>query len=220
MNSEQTDQTQQPDAAPAPAPAAQPAPDAHLEAPSQPPAAPAQPPAAPAQPPAQAGPRRPQWLDEVSALAQALHRWLLRPRVRLSVIGGALLLIGALIVANSVWTLPLVVVGVLMVAVAWIGHRLEGRFTVEWGHSGTELALRATLKPAHDVHRPAAQPALEAKRHGDDTPDFIEGEAHTVEIDVAELKALIAAAHPAEDEPPDIRIRRAAATARSVDGQL
>lgn len=215
MDSEQTEQSRQPATA-----AEQPADGAGQPAGAAPEAAAAtQPPEAAAPPPGPTGPQRQQWLDEVSAAARALHRWLLRPRVRLSVIGGALLLIGALIVANSVWTLPLVVVGVLMVAVAWIGHRLEGRFTVEWGHSGTELALRATLKPAHDAPQPAALPKTLDLAVGDGK-DFIEGEAHTVEIDVAELKALIAAAHPSEDEPPDIRIRRTAASARAVDGQL
>ena len=144
----------------------------------------------------------------------------MRPRVRLSVIGVTLLLVGGLIMANSVWTLPLVVAGALMVAVAWIGRRLEGRFAVEWGEGGTQLAFNATIKatpPAADVpaldlaaasgSAPPAEPATAP-------PDVIEGEAHTVEINVGELKALIAAAEaadvPADPIVHDIRVRRLA----------
>ena len=72
----------------------------------------------------------------------------MRPRVRLTLTGALLLLVGGLIATNTVWTLPLVVVGALMVAVAWIGHRLEGRFAVEWGETGTQLAFKATIKAA------------------------------------------------------------------------
>lgn len=121
----------------------------------------------------------------------------MRPRVRLTVTGAALLLIGFVIASNSVWTLPLIIIGALMVAVAWIGHRLEGRFAVEWGDSGTQLAFNATIKapqpttetPALSAPAPTAEPV---------DADVIEGEAHTVEIDVSELRALIAAAEAAE----------------------
>jgi hypothetical protein len=148
--------------------------------------------------------------------------WAGRPRVRLSLTGVLLLLIGAVLVTNSVWTLPVVVAGALMVVVAWMGHRLDGRFTIEWGESGTELAFRATIKAAEPSHeRPAAALTAAHGRAPADEPrdagsaDIIEGEAHTVEIDVADLRALIAAAEVAESasqpgaaRPTDIRIRR------------
>jgi hypothetical protein len=172
------------------------------------------------------------WPERIGHMARYTGRWATRPRVRLSLIGGLLLVIGGIFVTNSVWTLPVVVVGALMVLVAWMGHRLEGRFAIEWGEGGTELDFRATIKAAaasahHDGGRalgadePPA-PALEsaAGRHD----GIIEGEAHTVEVDVAELKALIAAAQdavpggPADSTaapPADIRIRRAADGARA-----
>jgi hypothetical protein len=164
----------------------------------------------------------PVWPQRVTSIAESSCQWVGRPRVRLSLAGGMLLLIGGLVVPNSVWTLPLVVAGALMVVVAWIGHRLEGRFAIEWGESGTQLAFRATIKavePPHEASRPAVSdqepaPAVEPEDHR--RVDIIEGEAHTVEIDVAELRALIAAAGGAEpasprgDAPPaGIRIRRA-----------
>lgn len=140
------------------------------------------------------------WPTQLAALA----KWLKQPRVRLSLTGVLLLMIGCLLMTSSVWTLPVVIVGALMVAIAWIGHRLEGRFAVEWGQTGTQLAFRATIKAAHfgDAPMPAAVPT-------------IDGQAHTVELDLAELKALIAAveaapsaASPDDGATQDIRIRR------------
>jgi hypothetical protein len=136
--------------------------------------------------------------------------------------GVLLLLIGGVLVTNSVWTLPVVVAGALMVVVAWMGHRLDGRFTIEWGETGTELAFRATIKAAEPSHGGSAtaltsgqEPARAGEANDSPRAEIIEGEAHTVEIDVAELKALIAAAEVAEStsphataSPADIRIRR------------
>ncbi len=130
----------------------------------------------------------------------------MRPRVRLTLTGALLLLVGGLIATNTVWTLPLVIVGALMVAVAWIGHRLEGRFAVEWGETGTQLAFKATIKaaqptsdtPALAAASPAGPAAAGLGELARTPDDVIEGEAHTVEINVRELKALIAAAEAAE----------------------
>lgn len=173
---------------------------------------PEQPGAAPEAPAAEAPVPQPpaaqpsEWPAQLAALAKSTSEWLQQPRVRLSLTGVLLLLIGGLLMTSSVWTLPLVIVGALMVAIAWIGHRLEGRFAVEWGQTGTQLAFRATIKAAHvgDATVPAAV-------------QTIDGEAHTVELDLAELKALIAAveAGPAaavldDGVAQDIRIRRIA----------
>jgi hypothetical protein len=158
--------------------------------------------------PAATRPPSPVW-PAISATGSSFYAWLMRPRVRLTVAGALLLLVGGLIATNSVWTLPLVIVGALMVAVAWIGHRLEGRFAVEWGETGTRLAFNATIKaPQPTVDAPALSPAPSAPapaaatrnraQLGGRTPEVIEGEAHTVEINVSELKALIAVAEAAE----------------------
>ncbi|MGZ4312399.1 MAG: hypothetical protein ACXVR1_09880 [Solirubrobacteraceae bacterium] len=160
---------------------------------------------------------KPVWPERLTAMASQSHAWLMRPRVRLCVIGVTLLLVGGLIMATSVWTLPLVVIGALMVAVAWIGHRLEGHFAVEWGEAGTQLAFNATVKaPQPAPEAPALEAlALDARSEATArTADVIDGEAHTVEINVGELKALIAAAEagdaPADPVVQDIRIRRLA----------
>jgi hypothetical protein len=170
------------------------------------------------------------WPARLTAAIASSSEWVTRPRVRLALTGAILLLIGALLTTNSVWTLPLVIVGALMVVIAWIGHRLEGRFAIEWGQAGTQLAFRATVKTA----RPAEEAPLRgssgstklATTHELDleAAQIIDGEAHTVEIDVAELKALIAAVETTEaDAAPhapaqDIRIRRVARDAtRSSD---
>jgi hypothetical protein len=154
---------------------------------------------APVPPPSPPAPNSPPWPDQVSAVAASFYEWLSRPRVRLTLTGVILLLIGGLIMTNSVWTLPLVIVGLLMVVIGWIGCRLDGRFAIEWGETGTQLEFRAKLRAAHPA-RPAlirmASSSHELARTLEpeaEDAQIIDGEAHTVEIDVAELEALIAA---------------------------
>ena len=182
---------------------------------------PAESPAPPGDPSAESRLSR-DWPERVGGVARYTGQWVTRPRVRLTLAGGLLLLVGGIFITNSVWTLPVVVAGALMVLVAWIGHRLDGRFAIEWGETGTELAFRATIKaaaPARDASTADQNPhqALQAPAGGDE--DIIDGEAHTVEIDVAELRALIAAAEAsaqtAVSPATDIRIRRAADSIRS-----
>lgn len=145
----------------------------------------------------------PLWPDQVLAVAAAFLAWLSRPRVRLAVIGAILLLIGGLFLTSSVWTLPLVVVGALMVAIAWIGRRLNGRFAIEWGETGTQLEFRAKITapqlagPAEGAGTHQLVGAAEPESEG---AGVIEGEAHTVEIEVSELEALIAAVETTGDQ--------------------
>jgi hypothetical protein len=179
----------------------------------------ASPPAGAAPPPAPAGNKRapaPLWAEFRTATGE-FYAWLMRPRVRLTLTGALLLLVGGLIATNTVWTLPLVIVGALMVAVAWIGHRLEGRFAVEWGEAGTQLAFNATIKAPHP-DAPALGPAAPARstpappaQLAGTADDVIDGEAHTVEINVSELKALIAAAEAGAAPEPAVGPEPAAA---------
>jgi hypothetical protein len=160
--------------------------------------------------------------ERLHAAGRWLRHELSRPRVRLCVVGVLLLLLAAFVVDSSMWTLPLVVVGALMVLIAWIGSRLDGRFAVEWGEGGTQLEFRAQIKSPHAPGSsalppasatPESRPAAREEPQPDPAPEdaeIIEGEAQTVEIDVAELKALLAAA-----EAEEIRVARAAAEART-----
>ena len=146
------------------------------------------------------------WQRRASAAGRWLGAQLRRPRTRLAVIGVILLLLALLDIVSSVWTLPLVIVGAAMIVIAWIGSRLDGRFAVEWGDSGTQLEFRAQIKaPPAPPQRlrsglapapaPAQVPAVRIPTLAElEDDDVIEGEGHTVEIDVAELKALIVAA--------------------------
>ncbi|MGH2868446.1 MAG: hypothetical protein ACRDNK_12885 [Solirubrobacteraceae bacterium] len=146
------------------------------------------------------------WQRRAAGVGGWLTAQLHRPRTRLAVIGVILLLLAVLDVVSSVWTLPLVIGGAVMVLVAWIGSRLDGRFAIEWGESGTQVEFRAQIKappaPPRRVRSglapapaPAGVPAVRIPTLAElDDGDVIEGEGHTVEIDVAELKALIVAA--------------------------
>jgi hypothetical protein len=147
------------------------------------------------------------WQARLSNFAAWLGGYLRSPRTRLGVVGVILLLVGVLWITNSVWTLPLIVVGIVMVIIAWVGSRLDGRFAVEWGAGGTQLEFRAQIKaPAPVAPKirlsppPPAHPQSlrRASRAEIENSDVIEGEGHTVEIDVAELKTLIRAAEAKE----------------------
>jgi hypothetical protein len=142
---------------------------------------------------------------------ERLGRWtvalLARPRARTAIVGVALILIGALWVTGSIWTFPIVVIGIVMVVVAWVGSRLEGRFAVEWSESGAGFELRARFKAA-DTHR--AGPALPAPAGeipdadtvqedpiaggSGESPHPVDGHAPTIEVDADEFRALVAAA--------------------------
>jgi hypothetical protein len=146
------------------------------------------------------------WPDRLLASAASAYEWLSRPRVRLTVTGVVLLLIGGLMMTDSVWTLPLVIVGALMVVIGWIGCRLDGRFAVEWGQTGTRLEFRAQIKAAQPARRALTRTSSSSRKlvpTPEPVPEdarIINGEAHTVEIDVAELEALIAAAETTDAE--------------------
>jgi hypothetical protein len=149
------------------------------------------------------------WHERLSDAGGWLGAQLRSPRTRLCLVGVILLLAGVLRLISSVWTLPLIVVGIVMVVIAWVGSRLDGRFAVEWGKGGTQVEFRAQIKPPTPVAHPVRLspiPSAQAQqlrtpgpaRSGVANSDVIEGEGHTVEIDVAELKTLIRAAEALE----------------------
>lgn len=159
----------------------------------------------PPPPPPASSQERPSELPRHLAKASRLAgRQLLRPRVRVALLGAALILAAVLWVDGSLGTV-FTVVGIVMLLVAWLGSRMQGRFVVEWGENGTKLEFDAGLKPAPEPPKPALNPArtsapgLTAAATPQDA-DVIDGEAHTVEIDVEELRKLIAAAEAAEDQ--------------------
>lgn len=151
------------------------------------------------------------WQTRLSEFLAWLGGYLRSPRTRLGVVGVILLLVGVLWITNSVWTLPLIVVGIVMVVIAWVGSRLDGRFAVEWGSGGTQLEFRAQIKtpppvaPKIRLSPPPvqAQPLRRTSRAEFENSDVIEGEGHTVEIDVAELRTLIRAAEAKEASKGD-----------------
>jgi hypothetical protein len=134
---------------------------------------------------------------------------LIKPKARVVVVGILLIVFGAFVIDHSVWTFPMVVIGAIMIIVAWVGTRLEGRFGIEWGDGGAGFEMRARFRPALEMRAKAPHltvPAPASSTSTDTQPrttpapvedDVIEGEAHTIEIDVEELKALVAAAERA-----------------------
>jgi hypothetical protein len=178
----------------------------------------------PGAPPAAPGPAAPAapnpWHDRLSSLAAWVGGHLRSPRTRLCLVGVILLLAGVLWITSSMWTLPLIVVGIAMVVIAWVGSRLDGRFAVEWGEGGTQVEFRAQIKAPPVVTQPVrlspipsgqAVPMRAPARSELEDGDVIDGEGHTVEIDVAELKTLIRAAEAREAAREDGADRAGAA---------
>jgi hypothetical protein len=154
--------------------------------------------------------------DWLRTVASCFSELLARPPLRLIATGAVLLLIGGLLIPNSVWTLPVVILGALMVAIGWVGGRLDGRFAVEWGQSGTQLEFRARIAAASHERPLPPRTALRSRAHAGvpeitpQDPEIIDATAHTVELDLAELEALIGVA-----ETPE-RGNGPAASARAV----
>ncbi|HWE09386.1 MAG TPA: hypothetical protein VG325_08525, partial [Solirubrobacteraceae bacterium] len=142
------------------------------------------------------------WLSRLDAAGTRLGSSLARPPVRLAAAGVVLLFLAVVLLPSSVWTLPLVIAGVMMVLVAWIGSRLKGHFLIEWGESGTQLDFHAELTSARHLQPAASRGRAIAAVPAPADSGVIDGEAHTVEIDIGELKALIAAAEADEAGGP------------------
>ncbi len=98
-------------------------------------------------PPLAVSSRRP-WLDYIGVALSRAGTALSRPPVRLAATGVLLLLVAILFLSSSVWTLPLIIVGVLMVLVAWVGSRLRGHILLEWGETGAQLDFHAEVASA------------------------------------------------------------------------
>ena len=105
------------------------------------------------------------WEDRLKRLAVWLYHGFCRPRVRSVVVGLILLVLAATALSTSVWTLPLLIIGALMLVVAWVGARLDGRCFIEWGEHGTSFEMRARIKPPPQVSPPAAYHQAPAVYH-------------------------------------------------------
>ncbi len=142
--------------------------------------------------------------------------------LRAALAGVALVIIGLLLGAESAVAVALIAVGVVMLVVGWAGRRLRGRLAIEFGPEGTTIELQAHVASPVRPRPPAIQPpetpaapriyalsrrdpatpAAAASPAGATTggdagqpPDaeVIEGTGETIEMDVSQLKALLAA---------------------------
>jgi hypothetical protein len=133
------------------------------------------------------------WLDHGVIAATGLWSWLSQPRVRLMVMGAILLVFAGLVVTGSAWTAPLVIAGLAMVVIAWCGPRLDGRLVLQWGNSGAKLEFRAGITPPdHLPEQPAPTTSTSDFVNAEsEASNVLRDEPHTVEVDIAELRALI-----------------------------
>lgn len=117
-----------------------------------------------------------------------------RRGLRTALLGGLLVVIALILGMNSALTTPFVIAGFLLVAIGSLGPRLSGRMAVEFGASGTVIEMRTEITPpgtvASEHNRTLPLPVAV-----EDTEDeVIEGTGETIEIELAELEALLDAA--------------------------
>jgi hypothetical protein len=126
-------------------------------------------------------------------LAAAWRELCLRRGLRVTLVGLALLVFAVYLGGGSALTVPLLIIGGILIAAGLLGPRLSGRLVVEWGPRGTTIDFHTDVaSPAHAEAPPAAamidRPAA--------PPQVIEGRGETIEIEVAQLEALMAGARP------------------------
>jgi hypothetical protein len=133
------------------------------------------------------------WIKHGLVAAKGLWSWLSQPRVRLMVVGAILLVFAGLVMTGSAWTAPLLIAGLAMIVIAWCGPRLDGRLVLQWGSSGAKLEFRAGITPPdHQTEQPAPTTATSGFINAEsEATDVMLGEPNTVEVDIAELRALI-----------------------------
>ena len=119
-------------------------------------------------------------------------------------IGGVLALAAAVwLGGGSALTVPLVVLGVVLLLVGILGRRLRGRVSLEWGPSGASFDFSAAIAPPGRTRVPdapsragAALPAPPAEEPED--AEVVESTGETIELEVESLRALLAARDAAD----------------------
>lgn len=115
-----------------------------------------------------------------------------RRGLRAALVGVVLLLFALYLGGGSALTVPLLIIGAILIAAGLLGPRLSGRLVVEWGPRGTTIDFHTDVAAAPSAEaRPL--PALERPAG---PPQVIEGRGETIEIEVAQLEALMAGARP------------------------
>ena len=137
-----------------------------------------------------------------------------RRGLRVGALGAALIVVAALLGADSALTIPLIIVGSSMAVIGSLGPRLSGRIEMDWGASGMSLDLKAEIAPpgttavADSGGLVGVVPELQGGRNAE--AEVIESTGETIEIEVAELEALMEAAEATKEVAPRGRLGESA----------
>jgi hypothetical protein len=116
-----------------------------------------------------------------------------RRALRVTLAGIALVVFALYLGGGSALTVPLLVIGGVLVLAGLLGPRLSGRLVVEWGPQGTTIDFHTDVASAPPAEVTAA-PAPAAIDRPAAAPMVIEARGETIEIEVAQLEALVAGA--------------------------
>lgn len=148
-----------------------------------------------------------------------------RRGLRTALVGIALIITALILGGDSALTVPLLVLGTVLVILGVMGPRLSGHFSVEFGSDGTRIDLRTdiaapgTVAPSIRGELREAERDVEALSERVRDAEVVEGQGETIEIDVSELRSLMAEARtqaakstgsrPDDPPPPSLADRRA-----------
>lgn len=114
--------------------------------------------------------------------------------MRCTVFGVALVVLGGALGLSSALSVAMLVAGVLMLIVALIGPRLQGRFAIEFGPNGASIEIQTHMAPPGRIR---VAGALAPWKPADDPSStvvlpnkLIESAGETIEVDAEQLKTL------------------------------
>ncbi|UJA20561.1 hypothetical protein HJD18_10315 [Thermoleophilia bacterium SCSIO 60948] len=123
-----------------------------------------------------------------------------RRGLRTALVGATLLIAALILGGDSALTVPFLVLGIVLLILGVMGPRLSGHFSVEFGSDGTRIDLRTdiaapgTTAPSIRGELREAERDIERLSERVSDAEVVEGQGETIEIDVSELRSLMAAA--------------------------
>lgn len=140
--------------------------------------------------------------EAISAAAPVVHRSfvsllerLIENRgFRVAVIGVVLVIVGLQLGNDSAWTVPVLVVGAVLILAGALGTRLSGKLAIEWGEDGASFEMRARVAPPTESAKEVEQrrlTALEAPADERVEDAVIETTGETIEMDLVSLREML-----------------------------
>lgn len=113
---------------------------------------------------------------------------------RVAVIGVAFVIAGLQLGVDSAWTVPVFIIGAILICAGVLGTRLSGRLAIEWGAEGASFEMRAKVVAPEPTPNTIEDGQLSVRdtRSVDSASDtVIESSGETIEIDLDQLREML-----------------------------